>query len=285
MSSLQKSSRKKKKYPYRNQLMLSEWLVEVPDDFEENWLAVVVPVGRRSLVVAARKTTSAYSRAGDLIKNFPSLLPGGCKHTHRLARDYTILDCVFYEGSRTYFILDAMCWGGHPVYDSDLEFRTFWKEQKCKESPNISSYSRINPLTFQNLPYHSCCKENLKKLLSEAPPFEVDGLLFIHKQCRYITGITPLAAWLKPHMVPDILGVPVSTEFLDKSPDLSAGKERMDTGKRTPGKKMLKSNSRSMETGDGGNPPEGTSPQEEEEGVKEGGLTGKEGPCSGGMET
>ncbi len=217
--------------------MLSEWLVEVPVDFEENWLAMIVPVGRRSLVVAARKTTCAYSRAGNMIKDFPSLLPGGSKRTHRLPRDYSILDCVFYEGTRTYYILDVMCWGGHPVYDSDLEFRTFWKEQKVKESAEISAYSRINPLPFQNLPYHSCTKENLARLLGEVPPYEVDGLLFIHKQCRYIIGRTPLAVWLKPHMIPDILGIPVSAEFLAKSPDLGSRKEKMDTGAKSPGGK------------------------------------------------
>ena len=230
-------SKRRSKYPYRNQLMLSEWMLEVPADFEENWLAMIVPVGRRSLVVSARKTTYAYSRAGAVLKNFPSLLPGGCKHTHRQIRDYSILDCVFYEGARTYYILDVMCWAGHPVYDSDLEFRTFWKEQKCKESPDIGTYSRLNPLVFQNLTYHSCSKENLARLLSKAPPFEVDGLLFIHKECRYILGRTPLAAWLKPHMVPDILGVPVSAEFLAKSPNLGTGKEKMDTGGKSPGGK------------------------------------------------
>ena len=270
--------------------MLSEWLVDVPADFEENWLAVIVPVGRRSLVVAARKTTYAYSRAGDMINNFPSLLPGGCKRTHRQTRDYSILDCVFYEGTRSYFILDAMCWSGHPVYDSDLEFRTFWKEQKCKESPEISTYSRINPLPFHNLPYHPCTKENLTRLLSETPPFEVDGLLFIHKQCRYITGLSPLAVWLKPHMIPDILGIPVSAEFLEKSPDLSAGKERMDTGKKSSpgGRKKPRSNPR-MDTGNekspGGDNPQG-GPHAAGEAMKgEGGTNTTEGASSSNMET
>jgi len=30
--------------------MQSEWLVEIPADFETNWVALPVPVGRRSLV-------------------------------------------------------------------------------------------------------------------------------------------------------------------------------------------------------------------------------------------
>lgn len=31
--------------------------------------------------------------------------------------DYTILDCIYSEMDRTYYILDVMCWRGHPVYD------------------------------------------------------------------------------------------------------------------------------------------------------------------------
>ena len=28
---------------YKNQLMLSEWLVEVPEDIEKNWLLILCP--------------------------------------------------------------------------------------------------------------------------------------------------------------------------------------------------------------------------------------------------
>lgn len=34
-----------------------------------------------------------------------------------LHADYTILDCIYSEVDRTYYILDVMCWRGHPVYD------------------------------------------------------------------------------------------------------------------------------------------------------------------------
>lgn len=39
---------------YQDQIMLSEWLVEVPDDFETNWLVMPCPIGKRCLVVASR---------------------------------------------------------------------------------------------------------------------------------------------------------------------------------------------------------------------------------------
>lgn len=34
--------------------MYSEWLVEKPADFEQEWLAVICPWGKRNLVIASR---------------------------------------------------------------------------------------------------------------------------------------------------------------------------------------------------------------------------------------
>ena len=39
---------------YQDQIMLSEWLVEVPEDFETSWLVMPCPTGKRCLVVASR---------------------------------------------------------------------------------------------------------------------------------------------------------------------------------------------------------------------------------------
>ena len=36
------------------QIMLSEWLLETPVNFETDWVMVPCPVGRRNLVIAAR---------------------------------------------------------------------------------------------------------------------------------------------------------------------------------------------------------------------------------------
>ncbi|GBP00568.1 Snurportin-1 [Eumeta japonica] len=41
-------------HSYRNVLMLSEWLIEKPEDFHENWYVVPCPKGTRMLVVANR---------------------------------------------------------------------------------------------------------------------------------------------------------------------------------------------------------------------------------------
>lgn len=33
---------------------------------------------------------------------------------------YSILDCIYNEAKQTYYILDVMCWRGHPVYDCQV---------------------------------------------------------------------------------------------------------------------------------------------------------------------
>ena len=41
---------------YRNQLMLSEWMLEIPEKFAEDWLMAPCPAGKRSLVIASKVT-------------------------------------------------------------------------------------------------------------------------------------------------------------------------------------------------------------------------------------
>ena len=246
----EKREKKKKRNPYNKQLMLSEWMIDVPEDFEENWKFVVCPIGKRCLVISNYGTTTAYSRSGEFFKNFPSLLPGGCAHTYRLAaRDYCILDCIYHEISRVFHVLDVMCWGGHPVYDSDMEFRIYWKETKLHdEGDRLGKYSRINPLTFKNLDYYPCTKEKLSEVLGGKWSLEVDGLLFIHKGAHYTTGRSPLAAWLKPQMVQEVLKIPVSEEFLSCAPTLPIVMETISSEKKSKKTRSKKNGSEKMDS-------------------------------------
>ncbi|XP_042659922.1 snurportin-1 isoform X2 [Tyto alba] len=183
-----------KKLPkrYANQLMLSEWLVDVPLDLEQEWVVVVCPIGKRALVVASRGTTAAYTKSGFCVNRFPSLLPGGNRHNSVNEKVYCILDCIYSEVEQTYYILDVMCWRGHPVYDCQTDFRFFWLSSKIQEEEGLGEKSRINP---------------------------VDGLLFYHKQTHYTPGSTPLVGWLRPYMVPEILGLAVPATALTAKPD------------------------------------------------------------------
>uniref|UniRef100_G1QDA9 Snurportin-1 n=1 Tax=Myotis lucifugus TaxID=59463 RepID=G1QDA9_MYOLU len=151
-----------------------------------------------------------YNKSGDRFNKFSSLLPGGYKRNSTTAKDYTILDCIYSEAKQTYYILDVMCWRGHPFYDcQQTDFRFYWMHSKLPEEEGLGENTKLNPFKFVGLKNFPCTPESLCKVLSMDFPFEVDGLLFYHKQTHYSPGSTPLVGWLRPYMVSDILGVAV----------------------------------------------------------------------------
>ncbi|XP_054858617.1 snurportin-1 [Eublepharis macularius] len=211
--------RKKLPKRYANQLMLSEWLIDVPPDLAEEWILVVCPVGKRTLIVASRGSTAAYTKSGFCVNRFPSLLPGGNRRSSSTEKVYTILDCIYNEAQQTYYVLDVMCWRGHPVYDCQTDFRFYWFRSKMEEEGDLEEKSRLNPFRFVGLQNYSCSTESLCEVLATDFPFEVDGLLFYHKQAHYNPGSTPLVGWLRPYMVSDILGMSVPASPLTTRPD------------------------------------------------------------------
>ena len=230
-------SYKKRFNPYKEQLMLSEWLVEVPDDMESSWLMVVCPVGKRCLVVANKGYTCAYSKGGYCLNQFPSLLPGGSFKTSKGVNSskYTLLDCIYDETNRTFWVLDLMCLSGHPVYDTETEFRFFWMQTKLKEEVSgIDQISKVNPFKFIPCTHSQCSPQEIATAVTAAYPYQVDGVLFYHRRAQYHPGRTPLVAWLKPFMIPEILGIPIHvdnsehTQF-NKAILLEANKELQGT--------------------------------------------------------
>uniref|UniRef100_F6SEX2 Snurportin-1 n=1 Tax=Macaca mulatta TaxID=9544 RepID=F6SEX2_MACMU len=194
-----------KKLPkrYANQLMLSEWLIDVPSDLGREWIVVVCPVGKRALIVASRGSTSAYTKSGYCVNRFSSLLPGGNRR-NSTAKDYTILDCIYSEVNQTYYVLDVMCWRGHPFYDCQTDFRFYWMHSKLPEEEGLGEKTKLNPV---------------RPVGPQELPLCVDGLLFYHKQTHYSPGSTPLVGWLRPYMVSDVLGVAVPAGPLTTKPD------------------------------------------------------------------
>uniref|UniRef100_A0A2K6A6H3 Snurportin-1 n=1 Tax=Mandrillus leucophaeus TaxID=9568 RepID=A0A2K6A6H3_MANLE len=200
------------------ELMLSEWLIDVPSDLGREWIVVVCPVGKRALIVASRGSTSAYTKSGYCVNRFSSLLPGGNRR-NSTAKDYTILDCIYSEVNQTYYVLDVMCWRGHPFYDCQTDFRFYWMHSKLPEEEGLGEKTKLNPFKFVGLKNFPCTPESLCDVLSMDFPFEVDGLLFYHKQTHYSPGSTPLVGWLRPYMVSDVLGVAVPAGPLTTKPD------------------------------------------------------------------
>eukprot|EP00794_Sanderia_malayensis_P010156 gene10156-11193_t len=217
---MKEHSKEKKFNPFKNQLMLSEWLVDVPADLIEQWTMTVCPVGKRCLVVANRGSTSVYTKSGYCVNRFPSLLPGGCKQTLKPG-EYTVLDCIYSEVSHTFYIIDLTCWRGHPVYDSETEFRMYWLKTKLEDEEDLKQKSRLNPYVFIQAPVFGCSVAEIEQALSSTYPFQVDGVLFYHKRAHYSPGRTPLVAWLKPYMVPQILGVELPRHIVEHAPSVN----------------------------------------------------------------
>lgn len=209
-------SEEEKSNPYKNQLMLSEWLVDVPEDFSKEWLLKICPVGHRSLVVATRGKTKSYTKAGYHTETFQSALPGG---NRRSKAGHTVLDCVWSEVSGVFYVLDVMSYRSHPILDSETEFRFFWGQSKLQEEleGTITEITRGNKYCFELVPSHACSKEVLHSALTARLQYKVDGLLFYHKRAHYVAGTTPLVGWLKPEMAPELLSLDITTTELAQS--------------------------------------------------------------------
>ncbi|XP_072038284.1 snurportin-1-like [Amphiura filiformis] len=245
---------------YKDQLMMSEWLVDIPIDLSMEWVMVLCPTGKRTLVIASQGKTVVYNKGGYFINTFPSHLPGGASKDRRRSVDdrYTILDCIYSEVTRTFFVLDIMCWNGHPIYDSETEFRFYWLHTKFSEEPRLASQSKLNPFMFVPLPSCPCDASSLAETMSKPLPFQVplDGVLFYHKRTHYTLGSTPLVGWLKPWMLPDMLGVPVPESIIANKPPGAKlrppSPNDMDTdnaGKKTQGNKKDKPNRTKQHSG------------------------------------
>ncbi|KAL4622770.1 snurportin-1-like [Arapaima gigas] len=188
--------RKKLPKHYANQLMLSEWLVDVPSDLDLEWLLVVCPVGKRSLIVASRGSTAAYTKSGYCVNRFPSLLPGGNRHNSATGKEF---DAIFSS--------------------PQTEFRFYWLQSKVQETDGLSEITKRNPFRFMSLQSVDCTPQSIQQVLAAQYSFKVDGLLFYHRQTHYTPGSTPLVGWLRPYMVSDILGLVMPECPLTAKPD------------------------------------------------------------------
>lgn len=207
---------------YRRKLMLSEWLLELPSDFEENWVMVPCPVGKRVLVLAGRGTTLAFAKDGCVLGRFRSNLPGGHSNSGEPTKGVTLLDCIWSKSNRSYYILDVLAWNNQCFNNCDAEFRFYWLQTKLIEIDSISEISGNNAFSFYLLPSYPCNMGILETVLNSdslVADVSIDGLLFYHLRAHYIAGSTPLVGWLKPFMIPDVLKFSVSVDLLYEKPE------------------------------------------------------------------
>lgn len=199
---------------FRNKAMLSEWLVDRPMDFESEWVLKATPVGKRCLVFARKGETVAYSRTGQFIKAFQSALPGGCHmHISHCRRQFAIVDCIYVQHTNTFYLMDALAWNEHKLYESEASFRFFWLQSRYNENQEkFLSLSNKNESRFYCLNTYSASDQDILKALNHDPlikehNLQLDGLLFFHVKGPYVPGANPLVLWIKPEMVNRVLNL------------------------------------------------------------------------------
>jgi len=191
-----KTKKERKVYEeYENLLMQSEWLVDIPEVFSD-WLVKVVPFGKRRILDAQFGRTTLYDKKGRQTNRFWTDLPGGNKRNNT---SQTLLDGIYNEIDRTFYILDVIVWDGYDYSNCDTNFRFYWVEQKYAELQDRGN------LSLALIPYRSL--DTLQQFISQditdlfGYDIYVDGLLFYHNEVHYIGGVTPLVGWLKPEMI------------------------------------------------------------------------------------
>jgi len=175
----------------------------------------VCPVGGRRLVVATDCKTMVFSSKGRLIFTFRSSLPGGSRQSSGFKN--TVLECIFNEAKKTFYVVDTMCWNGTYYYDASSEFRLAWKMMKFNDNPQFSTPIKDNSYAFVSLPAIGCSRTAIDAQLAKWPTVEVDGLLFYNKEAPYVLGTTPLVSWLKPNMIDGLFATPVPEMMMEET--------------------------------------------------------------------
>lgn len=179
---------------FAKQLMLPEWMIDVPDKLNTDWYVFARPAGKRCFVVSSNGTTISRLRNGVLLHRFPSALPNGARtNNSKAAQSYCILDCIFHESDETYYVIDGVCWAGISLYECTAEFRFFWLNSKLTETGACDVPSTYHKYKFSALPVYNCDKEGLQTAYAGQVPYVKDGLLFYNKHAQYQTGNTPLS--------------------------------------------------------------------------------------------
>lgn len=199
---------------FRNKAMLSEWLVDRPMDFESEWILKATPVGRRCLVFARKGETVAYSRTGQFIKAFQSALPGGSHmHISHCRRQFAIVDCIYVQHNNSFYLMDALAWNEHKLYESEASFRFFWLQSRYNENQEkFLMLSSKNQSRFHCLKTYSASDQDILTALNndtiiKEHNLQLDGLLFFHTRGPYVPGANPLVLWIKPEMANRVLNV------------------------------------------------------------------------------
>ncbi|KAF2902587.1 hypothetical protein ILUMI_03594 [Ignelater luminosus] len=212
------------KKDFRKKLMLSVWLRTKPPNFEEEWMAKLCPIGKRHLIVAYRKITTSYDKKGVKQETFYSSFPGGNTNAVNI-HVFTVLDCIFDETVKCYFVLDVVAWNNLSFRQVGVEHRYQWLKSKFDEQVNgrrifennsdthhTRQFYLIETFPVQDLYSHITC-QYFPVPAEKKYYIRLDGILFFHRLTPYKRGINPFVCWLKPFMVPEVLQLDVAKNY------------------------------------------------------------------------
>lgn len=180
---------------YCRNLMLSEWMLEVPDDIDSFFL-VPCPKGIRCTIVAngARRPAEVYYKNGQLLMNLNTNLPV-----------HTVLDCVYNKLNKTFYILDMIMYGNLDMTDCETQFRFFWIKSKFADDELriIDDGFKLELLKAYDFS-DTLSVSNCFKKFAAWNDAELDGYLFYHKETSYQAGESPAVLWLFPFMIDEL---------------------------------------------------------------------------------
>jgi snurportin-1 len=181
---------------YRNILMLSEWMDELPLDIED-FILVPCPKGIRcTLVVDSQTSTLHYKNGKEFLTKIKSNLP----------KD-TILDCFYVKNSKSIYILDVLQYKGRDFISCDFAFRSYWIKSKFSEDEFVLyggdlTLKMIDTYDFNDPMAIAHCYET-HPIFTDGT--ELDGFLYYHKEGSYTFGESPLVLWLFAFMVEELM--------------------------------------------------------------------------------
>eukprot|EP00767_Chilomastix_cuspidata_P004223 gnl/Chilomastix_cuspidata/4358.p1 GENE.gnl/Chilomastix_cuspidata/4358~~gnl/Chilomastix_cuspidata/4358.p1 ORF type:complete len:340 (-),score=150.63 gnl/Chilomastix_cuspidata/4358:18-1037(-) len=222
---------------YATQLMLPEWMLSTPPNFNE-WIALPKLDGERVMVVCTHGSALLRRANGEVIGTFYLPLPGGRPHDARSS----VLDGVL-RGERL-FIVDAMSWNDEALRSrSFLERRQFLLDNfhtaadiPAEDAPELSDlfpleqaehgdkqaspFRRILFPDREPSPTYEPARCDARQLFEEPPALAVEllphcrvgalaadtfaafaapGFLFYEPNSFYLSGYSPLALmWRRP---------------------------------------------------------------------------------------
>ncbi|CAH8549526.1 unnamed protein product [Schistosoma margrebowiei] len=219
-------------------LMLAEWFLFMPPNFEEEYRMKICPKGRHVFIKASKGRTKVYTRNGRRLISSVSRLPGGGlgQSDNKNSSYTTLLDCILYcpeknmdlsdfqmanetkQVTFVFYVVDIIFMRSTDYVNLPFYERSQWLENYLKQQ--IEEYNESDPVAFHILPSYECDVGSMQDAFSSIPSYEIDGVLFYHKDVNYEPGATPLVSWLKPYMLPEWFpDINYHSDFMKDIPD------------------------------------------------------------------